>query len=370
LGVAVFAVLLVSIPAALSAQAREAIPSDFESRVNDPNIPASEVLTQPEGFVPGPLADKSAPVRDSGGPMGGNGPGGLMGNAGSAPGYDAAWYPTRSVTGQDADLGFVRQGLSLGVPIWRHGGDMLMARVGVRHTLFQTDALRPDSQRPFPDQLWNLTFGLNYMHRFENGWTGMLMGGFGSASDKPFDSIREVTANVGGIVRLPARNGRDNWQLGAMYMAGGPVNFPLPIIAYGYTPSDRLRVNIGLPLSVDWQPTDDWTLNLSYMPLYNINARLTYQMAPRIWLYGGYEFLNESYLLADRTNTTDRFFSLEQRLVTGLRWHVGTMGALELNGGYSFGRSYGEGESQWSRLQDRLDVRPGPFLGIHFRIRY
>lgn len=305
-----------------------------------------------------------------GGPMGGSGAGGPMGGGGGPPQYDAAWYPSRGVQNQNAELGFVRQGLNLGVPVWRDGSDMLMARLGVRNTLFQTDAILPDSGQPFPEQLWNLNFGLNYMHRFDNGWTGMLMGGFGSASDQPFHSINEVTANLGAMVRLPARNGRDNWQLGAMYMAGGPVNFPLPIISYGWNPSDRLKVNVGLPLSVFWQPTDDCTLNLSYMPLYNINARLTYGAAPRVQVYGGYEYLNESYFLADRVNNQDRFFALEQRLVTGVRAEVFQFGSIDLTAGYSFGRQYGEGESQWSSLRDRVEVAPGPFVGVIFRYRF
>lgn len=333
----------------------------FRTVRDDPYPPNQDTTVLPPGG--GSRGDPS------GGLMGG-GAGGLMGGGGGPPGYDASWYPSRGVRNQDADLGFVRQGLSLGVPVWRDGGDMVMARLGVRHTLFQTDALLPDSGRPFPDQLWNLNVGLNYLRRFENGWTGMLMGGFGSASDKPFHSIDEVTATLGGLVRIPARNGRDSWQVGAMYMAGGPVNFPLPILSYAWNPSEQLKVNIGLPLSVFWQPTDDWTLNLSYMPLYNINARLTYRAAPRVQVYGGYEYLNESYFLAGRANTQDRFFALEQRLVAGVRWEVGRSGSIDLTGGYSFGRHYGEGESQWGSLRDRVDVNPGPFLGVNFRLRF
>lgn len=303
------------------------------------------------------------------GGLGMGGPGGPMGGGGP-PGYDATWYPSQAVSGRSSDLGFFRQGLNLGAPVWRGDSNMVMASIGVRNTLFSTNAVLPNSLRPFPDELWNVTFGLNYMHQFDNGWSGGLMGGFGSASDKPFYSIDEMTANLGAFLRVPAHNDRDSWQFMLMYLYGGPVNFPIPMLSYAWNPSDQLRVNIGLPFSVAWQPNEDWTLNLSYMPLNNVSARVTYRVAPLLHVYGGYEFLNESYFLADRTDIQDRFFAFEQRLVTGLRWEVWKNAAAEVNGGYSLGRKYGEGVSQWGSLTDRVDVDPGPFLGSRFNLKF
>lgn len=289
---------------------------------------------------------------------------------GGPPGYDAHWYPSQPVSGQSANLGFVRQGLNLGAPIWRDETDMLLATLSVRNTLFSTDAILPESLRPFPDQLWSVNFGLNFIRQFDNGWSGGLMGGIGSASDKVFHSFDEMTANLGVFLRVPANNGRDSWQFMLLYLYGGPVDFPIPMLSYAWNPSDQLRVNIGLPFSVTWQPDEDVTLTLSYMPVSNINARLSYRVAPRFQVYGGYEFLTESYFLVDRTDNQDRFFVLEQRLVTGLRWEVWKNATAEVNGGYSFGRNYGEGDSPWGSLKDRVDVDPGPFVGIRVNLTF
>jgi len=327
-------------------------------------LAARPVAAQDDPAEPAPTPTLPAAGPPTGGPMGG----GPMG--GGPPGYDATWYPNQAVDGQSADFGFVRQGLSVGAPVWRGDAGMVVARVAVRNTLFFTDAVLPDSARPFPDQLSAVTAGVTYLHRFDNGWSGGLMLGVGSASDRPFDSVDEVTANVGAFLRVPACDGRDAWQFGLLYMAGGAVNFPIPMAAYAWNPSDRFRVNIGLPFSVFWQPADDWTVDLSYVPLNNVNARVTYQVAPAVRLYGAYEFLNESYLLAGRPDPEDRFFAFEQRLVAGLRWDVAPWATAELNGGYSFGRSYGAGDSQWDSLSDRVDVAPGPFVGLNGRLRF
>jgi hypothetical protein len=334
-----FATVLLALASAAIAQER---PSALNTLLDEPLVTSTEPKQEPQQ-------------------MQGRGPGGGMG--GGPPGYAVTWYPSRSLSGQAGDLGLVRQSLNVGAPLWRsEGGQMLMASVGVSNTLFQTDAILPDTGRRFPEQLWNVNFGLNYMHQFDNGWTGMLMGGFGSASDKPFNSIDEVTATLGGFVMIPTANGRDRWQLGAMYMYGGPVNLPLPMISYQWNPTDRLRVNVGLPLSVNWRPTDEWELSASYMPLYNINSCATYTPAAGVQAFAAYEFLNESHFLAERLNTRDRFFSFEQRLIGGVRWQVKAF-SVELNGGYSFGRHFGEGDNQWGNLRDRVDVRPGPFIG-------
>jgi len=341
-----------------------------QSILDEPLAPRGQWRPMAEDDLPGvsPKSDAlQRPTRPTGGgnPMGGVGP---MG--GGQPGYDVTWYPSRSVTDQSANLGFVRQGLNFGAPIWKEGGDMVLATAGIRNTLFSGDTILPETGRAFPDQLWNVTIGLNAKHRFDNGWTGMLFASFGSASDKPFHSVRELTGNLGGLLRIPAANKRDFWSVGALYLFNNQVNFPFPILSYGWNPSERLQVNIGLPFSVNWKPSDEWTFAFSYFPLLNINSRLTYAFDPSLRFFGGYEYLTETYLLAGRTNTRDQFFSIEQRLIAGIQWDLWKGANIEVNGGYSFGRFYGEGDNQFSSLRDKVDIGSGPFLGAAFRWKF
>jgi hypothetical protein len=286
-----------------------------------PVEPPAAAIPLPTEVPPAARPDEPArPRRDDFG-VGGFGGFGAGGGTGG-PGYNAAYYPTRPVAGQSADLGLVRQNLSLGLPVWRDGGDAVFLTGGVRNTLFFTDAVMPVSRRPFPNTLWNVTAGLAYTHKFDNGWTAGGTVSVGSASDRPFNSLAEVTANVAAFVRIPARNDRDAWLLGVFYSPVGNLNFPVPVVAYVWTPSDRLRVNVGLPFAVNWRPTDDLTLTLSYVPVANVNARLTYRIVEKVAVFGGFEWLNEAYLLADREDDRDRFLVLEKRLLGGVRWDV------------------------------------------------
>ena len=318
------------------------------------------------GQPPAPRADASA--MDGG--FGGMGGFGRRGSGTGDPGYGVVWYPSRPVSGQGADLGLVRQNLSAALPVWRDGGDALLMNLGVSDAHFFTDAILPDTHRPFPSDLWNVNLGLNYLHRFENGWSGGVMANFGSASDQPFHSLRDMDYGVGAFLRIPAQGGRDAWTVGAMYSPAATLNIPIPMVSYAWNPSEYFHMSIGLPLALMWRPTDELTVNLSYVPLTNVNGLVTYRLFDPVRVYGGYQLLNEAYYLADRADSQDRFFGFEQRLVVGVRWDVWQRATLDLNTGYAFDRHYGEGLNQTSSLHDRVDVAPDAFLGLKFNWKF
>jgi hypothetical protein len=323
----------------------------------------------PEIALPLSRKDEPAASEVEGIAMGGPGMGGPgMGG----PGYGATWYPTRPVSGSTPgeDFGLIQQNLSGGVPLWRDGGDALMLMAGVRNSMFFTDAILPDSHRPFPSDLWNVHLGTNYMHKFDNGWSGMLGINFGSASDKPFHSINEVNVGFMSFLQIPVRNDRDSWRLSLMYSPVGNFNFPIPMAAYLWNPSDAFHASIGFPPAVMWRPVEDLTISLSYMPLTTVNARATYRVVGKVFIYGGFESMQEAYLLADRENVGDRFMGFEKRLIGGLRWDVWRHAALDMNAGYAFNRYYGVGQNQIGNLHDQVNIAPGAFLSTNFNIRF
>jgi hypothetical protein len=287
-----------------------------------------------------------------------------------APGYKATWYPSRPVSNPAEELGLVRQNLSGAIPVWREGGDTVLLMAGIRHTLFSTDVILPDTRRPFPNELWNISTGLLYIHKFENGWTGGLSSTFGSASDKPFDSIHEMNVSFFGFLQKPARNDRDSWLFSLMYSPVGNLTFPVPGVAYLWKPSDDLHMSIGFPFLLKWKPVEDLTLTCSYIPVTNVNARASYRLRDGLEAYGGFEWLNEAYFLADRAVQRDRFLALEKRLIAGFRWDFWKHAALDVNAGYAFDRYYGEGDNPFSNLRDRVDVRPGAFVGVNLLVRW
>jgi hypothetical protein len=290
----------------------------------------------------------------------------------SGAGYGATWYPSRPVSGpgSQGDFGLFRQDFSTSVPVWRDGDDCLLLSGGVRNSQFSTDAVLPDSHQPFPHELWNVRMGPNYLHKSDNGWSYGVGLSFGSASDKPFHSIDEMNFGFLSFLQIPARNERDTWRFLLMYSPVGNLNFPVPGIAYLWNPSDTLHVSIGLPPALWWRPLEDLTIDLSYLPLATVNARATYRLVDKLFVFAGFESRQEAYLLADRENENDRFMGFEKRLVGGVRWDVWRHAALETSAGYAFDRYYGVGQNGIRDLHDQVDIAPGPFVSANVRIRF
>jgi hypothetical protein len=90
----------------------------------------------------------------------------------------------------------------------------------------------------------------------------------------------------------------------------------------------------------------------------------------RVFIFGGFEWAQEAYLLADRENLSDRFLGYEKRLIGGVRCDVWQHATLEVNAGYAFDRFYGIGQNQITNLHDEVNVAPGAFLSTNLRIRF
>jgi hypothetical protein len=323
--------------------------------------------------VDGRLGEPGRPFRSPGLPGSGTGGPGMGPPGMGAPGYGVAWYPTSRVKGSGlgSELGMLRQNISARVPVWGRDADLVMLSTGVRNTLFFTDAVLPTSLRPFPNALWNLNVGSTYLHRFDNGGSSMLGVTFGSASDKPFHSINEMNVGLMSSLQVPAKNQRDMWMFMLMYSPVGNFTFPMPGVAYFWNPSEEFHASIGLPFSVMWRPTDDFTFNVSYVPLITINARATYQVAERIVAYSGFVSLQEAYLLADRENVDDRFIEFEKRVLAGMRLDLWEHATLDISSGYAFDRYFGIGQNQiGGSLDDQVNIAPCVFLAATFEVGF
>jgi hypothetical protein len=283
--------------------------------------------------------------------------------------YDVSWFPQEPVAGQPTNLGFARQDFSLGFPLWQNCTDEWTGSVNVRGELFNTGAILPDTLQAFPSDLWNIRLGTTYRHLFDNGWIAGGTVTVGTASDKPFHSINEMTAGVNAFLVVP--QGEHNaWLFTLTYSPTSELPIPIPGVAYVWQPSPQLRMNIGLPFQVMYRPTDDLTLDFSYMLLTNIHARATYRLCHPILVYAGYDWENESYFLADRLDERDRLFYFDQRLSAGAKAILSKHWSLDLSTGYVFDRFYFEGRSFSDRHHNRVDVGDGPFVSFQVQARW
>lgn len=301
-----------------------------------------------------------------GGPGGGGGGGGRP--ALFSPSYRATWFPQANVVDQPATLSSIRQEFAVNCPLWKDSHNMVGLTTSVRNTIFDTNAILPETHQPFPDQLWDIRFGINWFAKLDNGWSVGASVSIGSASDKPFASIDELNGSILGFLRIPSGE-KNAWIFSLMYSPTSEVAFPIPGVAYYWQPSDRFNMNIGVPFKVWWQPIDDLTLEASYFPVTTVRTKITYRVWGGVFVYGAFDMLNESYFLADRPDRQDRFFYFDDRLTGGLRMQFGRSWIVDLNGGYAFNRTYFEGHNRSDR-NNRVDLYDSPFLSFMAEWRF
>ncbi len=368
------AVILLTLTVPLSAQTPPTPPA-----APDPNVPpaAGDGLPLPppqaapaNGDVGG-SAVPAAPLLDRGGMANFLNP--AVGYFIPRADYRAAWFPQEPVQNQPTKLGYLQQDFSLNVPCWQCPGEEWSASAHIRAESFHTGAVLPNTGDPFPKELWDVRFGTSYRHLFDNGWIGGGTVTLGSASDKPFHSIDEMTVGATAFLRVP--QGEHNaWLFSLNFSTNSEVLpfIPIPGVAYLYAPSDAFHATIGFPFaSVFYRPDEDWTLQLSYALLTNIHARATYLALRPLRLYAGFDWSNEAYFLAERPNDRDRFFYYDKRVTVGLQIPARSLNAVfDLSGGYSFDRFYFEGRNINDRSFNRIDVGDGAFVALRVDIRF
>jgi hypothetical protein len=267
----------------------------------------------------------------------------------------------------------VQHRVALFTPLWQDPTDELTFGASVRFEDFDTRAHMPGLSDRFPTELWDIRLTPTYRHRFENGWIGGVSVTVGSASDEPFNSIHEIVARGFAFLRVP-QGERNAWIYSLSYSNFQETlgfNVPIPGIAYLYSPSEKFTALIGFPFSsIEARPIDKLTIQLSYLPLREVHARVTYELFRPLRIYAGFDWDNEFHLRANRGDKDDRLFYYDKTVRLGVRFDLRHVG-FEVAGGYTFDRFYFEGESYSDRRHgNRIEVDDGPFAVARISVRF
>lgn len=282
--------------------------------------------------------------------------------------YRTLWQPDRPVRGQPTRLGVVEHDLALMAPVWKSGSDRITLSAGLRTDSFHTAAVLPESGQPFLDELWNVRLGTNCSHRFGNGWTAGSGVNVGSASNRPFDQLRDIKVGAMVFLRIPWGEG-NAWNFGLNYAPLSDIPFPIPNISYLWQPSDGLRMNIGLPFRVIYRPWDDLTLDFS-MLLRTVHGQATYRPSERWRMYAAFDLKGQSWFLHDRLNDKERLSSYDKRLTVGVQTTLMGHVSLAVSAGYLFDRFYFTGENFFDTPHDRVEIDNGLFLSLQAGLRW
>jgi hypothetical protein len=259
---------------------------------------------------------------------------------------------------------FARLAVPIGIPA--EGRPLWIAIAKFGRLEIATDAVLPDSGQPVPDQLWLVETGFLHVRPLAGGGS---IGGtflFGSASDRPYAAGRDLTLMTVGFYNRPAANDRDEWSYSVFYSPTSQLPYPLPGIAYVWRPSDAFEAKIGLPPSLEYRPTDDWTFTANYFPLVNFNATARRRLSDTLSLLAFYRSDTEIYFLADRTQDDQRFYVFDQRAAVGLEQSLARGFTLEATASYIFDRTLFQGTNFTSGRTDVVTFGDG--LGLSLQL--
>jgi hypothetical protein len=288
------------------------------------------------------------------------------------PHVGMTWYPEQNTDQAGTTLSMQRAYFQGAVPVYHNDTDTFVLTSHVDATSIQTNAILPTTKQAFPTQLFNIALGVNYFHPFENGNVGGLVFDMGSASDKPFESGREMLASGTGFLLMP-QDDHSAWFVGVNASTNSQVLFGLPIPGggYFYHPSEDFQAIVGFPFSVvSWKPARDWQLQYVWAFLTTMHARAVYQPTPDWQLYAGFDWTNENWRLAERVNEQNHFFYYEKKLATGLLWWFKPNVGLEVSGGWAFDRYFTEVHGFKLVGDNTVNIGSGPYLSSQIDFRF
>jgi hypothetical protein len=295
----------------------------------------------------------------------------LGASSGVPDGAGATWEPSRPVAGQLTGLSMFTGQAGLTLPVWTSANEGVFATGSARGLFTRGGALYPDTWQPFPDALWDVEAGGAYVQQVADGKSWGVCLALGSASDRPFHTIDELTAS--GLVFWRTQTDDNNaWLFYIVSTTSGQVgrNIPIPGAAYEFH-SAELDGVIGFPfLSLTYRPTEILRFDLNYAAITDVEARASVRVGEPFRVFTGFSWVSDSWLPADRTDRWLQLFWYEKRAEAGLMWTPREHFNFILTGGYAFDRYFLEARGFTLTGRNHLALAPGPFVAAQLEIRY
>jgi hypothetical protein len=221
--------------------------------------------------------------------------------------------------------------------------------------------------RPLPNSLWNIGIGASYLKLTEEDRTvgGYLM--VGTNSDHIFRNGRDLFFRGTFAYKIPKEN-ESAWIFFLSFANDRSfLNYlPLPGALYFFRPHPKLRLGLGLPfLLLFWSPWEKTVLNLTYFPLYNAEAKLSYFFFGPAHAYFLVKYDSKNFFLSDRSDRKERLFAEETEAKIGVATPLERNVLVNASLGYGFGRKFFLGRSQSKRAEGQI-LRPanGAFASL------
>lgn len=252
-------------------------------------------------------------------------------------------------------------------------GELASPRVGFGFKYFNLDS----DLAGLPEDLYDANVGAAFPIGKYEDWIFAASAGVGYAGEGPFG---DANAFYGQASLMAFRQIDENSGLAFVLDYNGNRTFkpdvPLPGLAYFKKIDKTLSLTVGLPVtSVEWKPTENLRVDLSYLLVDNFQARVGYQVGGGIEVFGAVSQRSDAFFLDGAENSRDRLLFQQRRAELGVtyRGKASEVGGRDFEftvaGGYAFNGELSEGFDQ---LNSDLvaDVSDEPYVRLSFQARF
>lgn len=286
--------------------------------------------------------------------------------------YEGGFFPEVEIEAQDNEFTSFQNTLRFDYTNPLGKRDTVSFSTKVLTERYSTEGQFPDDGRAFPENLWDLRFSGAYKHRYENGNVLGVTTTLQSESDKPFHSYYETSFSTN-LVYRKQRNDTSSWLFFLNYSTNRTVwnNIPIAGLGYWYQPNWRSFIIVGAPFLVGQVMSENRKYKLFVFAFVTrqMVLRFSYAILPFLSVDTSFEMDNKSYFLKDRQSRTDRFFTYEKTLYTGLKMSFSRTTSLSIGGGYAFDRYFFEGLDFDERQKNRVNIGDGLFIEASFKTK-
>jgi hypothetical protein len=280
--------------------------------------------------------------------------------------YEIRQYETKEIKHSSEMYGIRQHRVELLIPLQQLTDKKWKLHLSGFHQEIRSNFLFPN-RRVMPNSLWNVGAGVTHSRLTDRNHT--VGGGIfvGSNSDKPFSNGRDLVAQANFLYKVPTE-GENAWLFFVSFSNDrGFLNYaPLPGAAYFFRAHEKLRLAIGVPFFfLFWTPFEKAIFNVSYLPLYNGQAKFSYYLFGPAHLYLQTKHQGDLNRLSDRANSKERFIQEELQSSLGFVMPLEKSVMMEANVGFSWDRKVFLGESSQDRKLGQI-ARPekSPFATL------
>lgn len=229
---------------------------------------------------------------------------------------------------------------NISTPVFQNQNDSLALSLAAGQ-LHLGESLRLNTGKEVPNTLTRMEIGTQYSHKLQNRKNWGIRASMGYAGDRPGNSSKDNSYSLSASYGYPSSENPSGYWLLMVFIANNSpfINYlPLPGVVYMYrTPT--LTGMFGFPItSVQWTPVNPWIYSLSIFGP-TLQTEVAYGHRDAIQYFGGYSFIQQSFIPSVREEDRDRLKLQEQRLAAGFRMPLSMSMLGELQAGRSFGRS-------------------------------